>query len=260
MSIGYVKVSRNAPLPLYQQVKAALLEPIEHGRWQAGHQLPNEATLATSFGVSKITVRQALQELATMGYVRREQGRGTFVLKPKLEKGPRELTSFTEEMRRHKLRASSHVISSAVVGADGRIAERLEVDEGERVLVVRRLRSADGDPMGVQTAHLPVALVPALDGSGLENASLYEVLRTRYGLTPSKARETYSAVAADPATAALLGIHTGAPVLAVERVAMLDDGRPFEFAESIMRGDRYSINLDLTATPERDASDPGAAR
>jgi GntR family transcriptional regulator len=251
MSIGLAKVNRRAPIPLYHQVKRALLEPIEHGHWEAGHQLPNEAALAESFGVSKITVRQALQELATMGYVRREQGRGTFVSRPKLDKGPRELTSFTEEMRQHKLVASSRVISSAVVKADVRLAEKLDLAAGDPVFVLRRLRLADGEPMGIQTTHLPVALVPALTAEEVGSGSLYEVLRTRYGVAPHQARETYFAVAAEPGTASLLGIPAGSPVFAVERIALLPSGKPLEFAESIMRGDRYSIILDLSASPDQ---------
>jgi GntR family transcriptional regulator len=247
MSIGLARINRNTPVPLYHQIKCALLESIKHGRWEAGHQLPNEATLAQNFGVSKITVRQALQELASMGYVRREQGRGTFISKPKLDKGPRELTSFTEEMRQHRLRASSRVISTGIVKADVRLAERLDLRVGHSVFVLKRLRLANDEPMGIQTTHLPVALVPGLTAEQVKNGSLYEVLATRYGLAPHKARETYFSVSADPATAALLDIDADAAVFAVERVTLLANGRPFEFAQSIMRGDRYSIILDLTA-------------
>lgn len=210
--------------------------------------------------MSKITLRQALQELAVMGYVRREQGRGTFVSRPKLDQGPRELTSFTEEIRRHRLTASSRVISKTVETADVRVAEKLNLREGDPVFVLKRLRFADGEPMGVQTAHLPLALVPGLVDLDLADTSLYEVLRSRYDLDPRRAHETYFAVAADPETAALLDIDVGSPVFAVERVTLLADDRPFEFVQSFMRGDRYSIILDLAANRAPQATRDGATR
>src|SRR4051794_29657448 len=126
-------LNKNLPVPLYHQLKVALMEAIESGKWEPGHQLPNEGKLPEHFGVSKITVRQALQELAELGYVRREQGRGTFVAKPKLDQGPRELTSFSEEMRRHRMTASSRVIDTRVENAGGRVAEALGLPEDERV-------------------------------------------------------------------------------------------------------------------------------
>jgi GntR family transcriptional regulator len=254
------RVSKALPAPLYHQVKCALLEYIEGGHWHAGQQLPSELELTKTFGVSQITVRQALRDLAALGYIRREQGRGTFVAKPKLDHGPRELTSFTQEMLRHRLTASSRVISRAVVSADSRVAERLQLSEGDPVCVLVRLRLADSEPMGVQTAHLPVALAPGLADMDLENASLYDVLRTKFGLDPARARETYFAVAADAGTASLLGVTVGAPIFSVERVTFLESGRPFEFVQSAMRGDRYSIILDLSANGAPHATREGGTR
>jgi len=236
------------------------MESIESGRWQAGDQLPTEDQLAQKFAVSKITVRQALQKLAGLGYVRREQGRGTFVSKRRLDQGPRELTSFTEEMRRQRLEASSRVIRRAVTKPAARVAEALQIGESERVFVLKRLRLADGEPMGIQTAHIPVRLVPGLAQERLDNVSLYELLRDRYGLEPSQARETYFAVAADAAVAALLGIDSGSAVFAVERVTLSAHGQPFEFVQSIMRGDRYNIILDLAAYRAPQATREGGTR
>jgi GntR family transcriptional regulator len=251
------RVSKNAPLPLYHQVKAVLLESIETGQLTPDQQLPSESALAKRFEVSQITIRQALRDLAGLGYVRREQGRGTFVARPKLDQGPRELTSFTEEMRRHRLTSSSRMVKRSIQKADVLVAERLELPAGEAVLVLARLRYADGEPMGLQTAHLPLSLVPGLIDDLQEDASLYELLRSRYGLDPARARETYFAVAADAVAAGLLGIATGSPIFSVERVTLLADGRPFEFVQSAMRGDRYSILLDLSANRAPQASRAG---
>jgi GntR family transcriptional regulator len=238
-------LDKDLPVPLYHQLQCVLKAEIESGKWQPDEQIPTETKIAERFGVSKITVRQALQALAEQGYIRREQGRGTFVAQRNFDEGPRELTSFTEEMRRHDLVASSHVLEQSVVPADDSVADALRLPPHELVLILRRLRLADGEPMGVQTAHVPAALVPGLEKENLENVSLYETLQGRYGLYPARARETYFASLADRQAAELLQIPEGSPVYAAERVTLLPNEKPFEFVRSIMRGDRYSIVLDL---------------
>jgi GntR family transcriptional regulator len=236
-------LDKDLPAPLYHQLQSVLKAEIESGRWCVDERLPSETEIAALFAVSKITVRQALQELARLGYIRREQGRGTFVSRRKFDEGPRELTSFTEEMRRHDLAATSRILAQFEAEADGRVADRLRLPAKSPVLVLKRLRLADHEPLGIQTAHIPASFVPGLKVA--EGSSLYEILQNRYHLYPARARETYLAALADAGTAALLGIPVGSPVFAVERVTLLSNDRPFEFVQSTVRGDRYSIVLDL---------------
>ena len=238
-------VNKDLPIPLYHQVKDLLLDAIDGGHWSSDQQLPNESKLAELFGVSKITVRQALQELSDLGYIRREQGRGTFVSKPKFGQGPRELMSFTEEMGRHRLAASARVLEKTITEADLAVAEHLQLRLNSQVLVLKRLRLADGEPMGIQTAHIPLDLAPGLAGESFENVSLYELLQSRYGVQPARSREQYFATSAEAESAILLGIPEGAAVFSAERVTFTKTGKPFEFTKSIMRGDRYSIVLNL---------------
>jgi GntR family transcriptional regulator len=236
-------LDKNHPLPLYHQLQSILKAEIESRKWHADEQLPNETKIAERFGVSKITVRQALQELAELGYIRREQGRGTFVARRKFDEGPRELTSFTEEMRRHELAATSRILAQSLTEADGRVSDALLVPLHAPIFVLKRLRLANGEPLSVQTAHIPAAYVPGLEVT--EDLSLYEALQSRYQLYPARARETYFAAAADVPSAELLGIPVGSPVFSVERVTLLPNERPFEFVQSVVRGDRYTIVLDL---------------
>jgi GntR family transcriptional regulator len=231
------------PVPLYHQLQAVLKAEIESRKWHPDEQLPNEAKLAERFGVSKITVRQALQELVDLGYIRREHGRGTFVERRKFDEGPRELTSFTEEMRRHDLVAKSRILSQTIVEAEAKVADALRIPVKSPVFVLRRVRLAGGEPMSVQTAHIPGALVPGLEIA--EQDSLYELLQTRFHLYAARARETYFAALAQSQAAELLGVAVGSPVFAVERVTMLPNEKPFEFVQSIVRGDLYKIVLDL---------------
>ena len=239
-------LKRGAPVPLYHQLKAALLRDIESGRWRPGERLPTEDELIARFSVSKITVRHALHDLTQLGYIRREQGRGTFVQGPPLEEGPRELKSFTSEMQGHGFRATSRVLEQGVVAAPPDIAGRLELDEGEPVFRLHRLRLADGEPMGLQTAYIPMRLAPGIDELSFADASLYEVLASRYSLYAAGARETHQAVSVPEDVAPLLRAPAGSPALAAERLTSLQDGRPLELVHSIMRGDRYKIVLDLT--------------
>lgn len=232
-------------MPLYHQLKASLMRDIDAGRWRPGEQLPTEDALMERFQVSKITVRQALRDLQQLGYIRREQGRGTFVQGPPLEEGPRELKSFTAEMQGHGLTATSRVLEQGLIEAPADIASCLAIAEGDPVFRLRRLRFAEGEPMGLQTAYVPAELAPGIERLSFADASLYEILAARFSLYPSSARETHKAIAVPDEAAPLLRVPAGSPALGAERLTALSDGRPLECVHSIMRGDRYKVVLDL---------------
>jgi GntR family transcriptional regulator len=239
-------LNRRLPVPLYHQLKAMILRQIQAGRWHPGDRLPTEDEWMARYGVRKITVRQAMRDLAQLVYVRREQGRGTFVQRPPLEEGPRELTSFTGEMRTHGLTARSRVLDHGVLPAPEDVAAALGVAPQTPVFRLHRLRLADGAPMGLQTAYLEARLVPGIEKLTFEDASLYKILAEQYGLHAAGARETHRAVLVTNDEAALLRVPSGSPALAAERLTSLADGRPLEYVVSVMRGDRYRIVLDLT--------------
>ncbi|HEY6403436.1 MAG TPA: GntR family transcriptional regulator [Blastocatellia bacterium] len=246
MNNQIITLSKDLPIPLYHQLKTLLLERIRTGEMKPNDRLPAEDELAATHGVSKATVRQALNDLAIAGVLRREQGRGTFVAEPKLAQGPREMTSFTDEMRSRGLRPSSKVLNHDIIMAETDIAEKLRVAEGSQVMRLKRLRLADDEPMGIQTAYLSLALAPRLMEEEFTNASLYEALERRYSLRPARAQETYVAALLDRADAKLLKVAAASPALSAERVSYLSSGQPLEVTYSIMRGDRYQIVLDLT--------------
>jgi GntR family transcriptional regulator len=246
MNNQIITLSKDLPIPLYHQLKTLLLEQIRAGEMKPNDRLPAEDELAATHGVSKATVRQALNDLAVAGVLRREQGRGTFVAEPKLAQGPREMTSFTDEMRSRGLRPSSKVLNHDIIIAEADIAEKLRVTEGSQVMRLRRLRLADDEPMGIQTAYLSLALAPRLMEEEFTNASLYEALERKYSLRPARAQETYVAALLDRADAKLLKVAAASPALSAERVSYLSSGQPLEVTYSIMRGDRYQIVLDLT--------------
>lgn len=239
-------LDKDLPIPLYHQLKGILLEKIRSGEMKPNDRLPAEDELASRYGISKATVRQALNELATEGVLRREQGRGTFVSAPNMAQGPHLLTSFHEEMKGRGLRPSSQVLEQEIVKADALISDKLQIAEGDSVVKLKRLRLADGEPMGIQTAYIPLDSAPGLADEDF--ASLYEVLEKKYGLVPVRAQETYFAVLPSQSDAELLNVSPTAPGLAAERITYLASNRPLELVFSIMRGDRYKVVLDLTKT------------
>lgn len=245
-------LNKQLRIPLYHQLKAILRDQIRTGMLKPNDRLPAEEVMASQCGVSKATVRQALNELAYEGLLRRAQGLGTFIAEPKVKVGPRQLTSFSAEMRARKLQPSSRVLKKEIIIADGELAERLQVLPGSQLLCLERLRLADNQPMGIQTAYIPLFLAPALAQEQFERISLYRVLEEKYGLIPARARETHYAVLMNEEQAELLHTSPGSPALAARRLTWLATGQPLELVESIMHGERYEIVLDLVADlPDR---------
>ncbi|HVT93125.1 MAG TPA: GntR family transcriptional regulator [Bryobacteraceae bacterium] len=238
-------LDKSSPVPLYHQLRVELQRQIETGALRPEERLPAEDEIAARFGISKITVREALKLLADAGFVRREQGRGTFVTVPRVEQGPLRLTCFTEEMRIRGMKAASRILDAEILAAQTQLAEDLRIDEGARVFRLKRLRLAAGEPMGIQTTYLPLDRVPGIERENFETHSLYATLDRLFGLRPSMARETHFAVALGRSDATLLGVKAGSPALAAERLAKLPDGQPIEYTCSLMRGDRYQIVLNL---------------
>jgi GntR family transcriptional regulator len=242
--------SESAPallrLPKYYQVKKQLLEFTS--AMSPGAPVPPERELARLYGTSRTTVRQALAELVIEGRLLRMQGKGTFVAKPKVAQAL-ELASYTEGMRQHGLHPQTKILDIGYVTADDQLAALLGIRTGGRALRVHRLRLADGEPMSIDTSHLPARRFPGLRRQLERHASLYETLRTGYGIQLAEAEETIETVLADPHDARLLGVDAGIPLLLLSRHAIDSTGQPVEFAQSWYRGDRYKFVTRLRRTP-----------
>ena len=158
--------------------------------------------------------------------------------------GVRGLTSFTEEMASLGLTVGSRLLNGDVVEASAEIAGALDINIGDEVYRLRRLRLGNDMPIGIQTAHLSVARVPGLLAQAGIQGSLYATLKSSYGISPIEARELYRIGLVAEADAELLQLSVGSPAFVVERVTYDSDG-PFEFAVSTMRGDRYEIRSTL---------------
>lgn len=241
-------------MPLYRQLEELIQSNIETGVWNHGQLIPSESELIKQFGVSRTTVRQALGALVSYGILKREQGRGTFVAESKFEHPLTEVTSFTRDIQRKGHKPGSITLFAEEVVPSARVATKLELKEGETVIRLERLRTVDGEPVGLHTSSLVTSLVPGLDIAELRNndVSLYEILLSRLKVPMSEAIDTLEASVTDDCRSRLLGVPKGSPVLRVERVAYLTNGRPVEHGEMIYNAGCYKSVIRLSVRQRND--------
>lgn len=237
--------SKHSHLPLYQQLKAVIEDRITTGEWLPGAQVPSERELCEQFGISRITVRQALAELVADGRLNRTQGRGTFVAYPRIEQRLSGLTSFTQDMQVRGKHPASQVLRAECLPAQPHVVRALKIKLSDRLVVLKRLRLADGEPVAVETAYLPDERLHGLLGDDLARRSLYDLLNKKYHIQPTRAEQQLEATACPAAEAKLLGVRKGAPALHIHRTTYDQDGRPFELVESYYRGDKYTFFAEL---------------
>jgi GntR family transcriptional regulator len=217
--------------------------------------------LAERYGVTRATLRLALDALERGGAIRRVAGRsgGVFVHQSKIERDLSTITGLPEYLRRQGFVAGSRVISASMRSADETVAGELELERGAPVYDLLRVRLANGEPVSLEHALLPAEEFPGLLEQPL-GGSLMEVLRDRYGVEPVRALERIEVVLASPEEAEMLGIAVGAPLLSVERTAWDRSGRVFELSVDLFRGDRTRIITETTgSTREVSHSEDGDA-
>ncbi|HUZ36292.1 MAG TPA: GntR family transcriptional regulator [Streptosporangiaceae bacterium] len=236
------EIVRGPGTTAHGQIEDWLAEAIAAGRLSPGDRMPTEQDLAAWFGVSRMTLRHALAKLARRGLVTRAVGRrgGTFVAERKLEQDRTTLAGFSEQLRRHGMLAGARVLSARQRPAGPVAAAALALQEGDPVHEVRRVRLGDGRPIVLEHSLFPAAMFPGLLQCRLDG-SLYELLETRYGQRPYRARESLEPVIAGVREAEALEVSEGAPLMLVERVAYARTGQPVEFARDLFRGDRTRI-------------------
>src|SRR5215204_4459648 len=169
------------------ETRGSVLDLIE--RLEVGEAIPSERQLSADLGVSRLTVRAALDELVREGYLLRRRGAGTFVSEPKIAQ-ELTMTSFTEDMRRRGLRPESRTLELKVTPAGARLGRFLHLSPGEPIIVAKRLRMADHEAMAIETLHVRESLVPGLSAKDLQQKSFYELLRDRYGIVIAGGTQT----------------------------------------------------------------------
>lgn len=228
--------------PRYEEIEAWLREQVFAGA--PGDPLPSEAELASRFGVSRMTARQAVQNLAGEGLVNRQRGSGTYIAPRPFHRHSGPLMNFTSDMHRRGKTASSRLLGAQMSDATEADVQALRLGFGSRVVAISRLRLADGVPLAIDHARLPAECASVL-AEDLEQGSLHEALR-KLGREPADALTWISARSAKVAEARLLEIPSRSPLLIERRIISDTEDRPLEHTESAYVAGRYVIDARFT--------------
>ncbi len=239
--LGPDSLDRDSIVPLYRQVAEHLEARISDGRLRPGARLDNEISLAAALGLSRPTMRRAIQQLVDKGLLVRRRGVGTRVVHGRIAR-PVELTSLWDDLTRRHVEPTTRVLVHEVVLAGGAVAAALGVPEGTRVLHLRRLRSAGGEPLALLDNHLPADLAPT--AAELTSAGLYQLLRDR-GVRLRDARQRISARAGTPEECRLLDERRSAPLLSMERSTHDDSGRVVEWGRHVYRPSLHTFEVTV---------------
>jgi GntR family transcriptional regulator len=226
-----------------RETRERVLELIES--LAVGDAIPSERQLGVDLGVSRLTVRAALDQLVRDGYLVRRRGAGTFVAEPKVPKGTIDLTSFSDDMRARGLTPGSRTLELRQIPAGARLGRILHVSPSEPVVAVKRLRLADGEPMAIELLHVRASLVPGLTAEDLERHSFYELLVSRYEISVVGGTQTVEPTVTSEEESETLGVPLHSPALLFERVTRSAGGEMVEYTSSTYRGDRYRLVTEI---------------
>ncbi len=228
--------------PTADDVRRRILDEISGGALLAGERLGAERDMSERYGVSRSTLRAALDALESAGAVRRVPGRsgGTFVAERKVERDLTSLTGLPSYLRRQGFESGARVLSTATAEADAETAAALAIPVGSVVFEIVRVRLADGEPISYERARFPAARLPGLLDHPL-GGSLYSLLESVYRVVPGESEERIEIVSASASAARVLGVRRSAPVVSIARVTVDAEGRPFELSHDLFRADRVRI-------------------
>ena len=229
--------------PLYNQLVDTLKAKIEN-KMNVNDRLPSERELSSQYGLSRTTVRIALNELELMGYVHRQHGKGTFV--SNVIKGQTDLGgtySFTEQMKSLGKEPETKILSLKTMKANQFIAEGLGIEVDDEIIKIKRLRSADHEPMMLERTYLPLSKFPELSLVDLQNTPLYELFMKQYNEIVKVADEILAVGIMTAKDAQLLSFYEGAPVLKLKRTTYNNKNEIIEYTLSVARGDKFTYHI-----------------
>ncbi len=228
----------------YMRVRLAILGKIQSGVYPENSRLPTEREMCTEFGVSRITVRQALQALEDDGYILRQQGRGTFV-KPRVIVQPlSSVYSFTEELKKQNIKPGTRILSVSTIAVQPPVQHRLPVPAGTLLRVVCRLRLADEMPYAYETSYVPTQYLGDATGEDIAAQGLYNTIFQKSGVRIDKATETFEAILAPQYVVEALGRKGVLSVMQLDRIAY-SEGRVIEYCACFICGDKYRFHVTL---------------
>lgn len=242
-----------SPQPLYAQIKDTLRDRILNGTYAPHSQMPSEHELCALFGVSRITVRQALGDLQKEGLVFRLHGKGTFVSKPKAFQNVTSLQGFAEAMSSMGYEIVNQLRSFRIIKADRHVAQRLHLPEGAPVAEIHRVRMLNREPVSLELTWVPEALGKRLANADLVTRDIFLILENDCGMPLGHADVSIDAILADDDIARALRVEDGSPVLRIERLTHDASGNPIDYEYLYFRGDafQYRLRVDRQKTRAR---------
>ncbi|TDG05899.1 GntR family transcriptional regulator [Paraburkholderia guartelaensis] len=242
-----------SPQPLYVQIKDTLRERILNGTYAPHSQMPSEHELCTLFGVSRITVRQALGDLQKEGLVFKLHGKGTFVSRPKAFQNVTSLQGFAEAMSSMGYEIVNQLRSFKIIKADRHVAQRLNLPEGTPVTEIHRVRMLNREPVSLELTWVPEALGKRLANADLATRDIFLILENDCGVPLGHADVSIDAILADDDIARALRVEDGSPVLRIERLTHDASGNPIDYEYLYFRGDafQYRLRVDRQKTRAR---------
>lgn len=239
------KLDHQSIIPLYHQLKEILKKNIASGLWSPLDKIPSENQLMKEYTVSRNTIKKALGDLVQEGMLKRIQGKGTFVSIPKFEQSLSKFYSFSSVMKEKGLNPKDIILSIEKIKVKADVAKILQLNEGEPVFELRRLRCAQDTPIILERSYIPCKYIEHIDKEMLEKKSLYEFMQEEFGVYVTKAREIFEPVLVNSYDSQYLKVKEGYPALLLERIAYDSHGNPVEFCCSIVRGDSCRFYTEL---------------
>ena len=240
-----ISVDKTSKVPLYLQLMEQLIHKINKGAYDEHDKLPSERELCDIYNLSRITVRQALQELEREGFIYKLHGKGTFVAPKSYNQKLVKLYSFTEEMIQLGKTPTTKVLSFEKMTIDERLAEKMGLEIHDDVYKVIRLRLANDEPLMYETSHLPCKVFPDLTKDELIKKPMYDVFSERYDIGVTRATERFTATTIRKREAEYLQVVENQPAMLVKRYAYNND-RLIEYTISVARGDKFNYTVELT--------------
>ena len=240
-----MKLKREAPTPLYLQLKDALTADIDAGVYKPHERLMSERELGEKFKVSRMTVRQALVEMIREGVLYTRTGKGTYVKVPKIKQELQALTGFSQDMVARGSVVSGRVLGAQIIPATLTLAAIFAVPTNTELVLLSRLRLSDGIPLAIEEAYILHKLCPGILEYDFSKESLYNILATRYSTHLVRAEQTMEASLAGSREIELLQIKSPSPVLRMERLSYNEQNVLVEYVMSTYRGDHYKFHTTL---------------
>ena len=244
MIISSKKIDRDRPEKLYVQLLEILKKKVEEGEWPVGSQIPTEEELCRHYEVSKATVRLAISELVRQGYLRRQQGKGTFVCKRIIAEGLSMITGFKELMLEAGVNFTTKVLAQTIMMPIDDLDVKLNVSEDKHIIYIKRLRLVDDEPILLQETYIPRYVCPGLLEENLEVDSLFSLIENKYGIKITKVKDYIGIAYLTAEEGRLLGQPEGSAALLLEQHFYSGENQ-IQYNRSIKRPDRFKLYVEF---------------